>query len=118
MRNILAFVFVLVAGCGGEGQVAGKVACEFRSSAASGVSVHSCTEIEAGDIGEQESQCKDSGDLEATLVDGCSTDDVLGTCVVTRGGETMTMYYYHAEGFTEEAAKPSCEALNGTWTAS
>ncbi|WP_433927248.1 hypothetical protein AB3662_29540 [Sorangium cellulosum] len=118
MRNSLVFMFVLVAGCGGEGQVAGKVACDFSSSAASGVKVHSCSEVEADDIDEQESQCKDSGDVDATLVDSCSTEDVLGTCVVARGEETMTMTYYNAEGFTEEAAKPICEGLNGTWTAS
>ncbi|WP_437479073.1 hypothetical protein WME75_32225 [Sorangium sp. So ce1014] len=117
MRNILVFVFVLVVGCGGDDQAAGKVACELRSSNASGVTVHSCGEIETDDIGEQESQCKDSADLEATLVDSCSTDDVLGTCVLTRGEETMTMYYYRAEGFTEEAARLICEAMNGTWTA-
>ncbi|KYF73283.1 hypothetical protein BE11_02300 [Sorangium cellulosum] len=118
MRNILVFVFVLVAGCGGEDQVGGKVACDFRSSTASGVTVHSCSEIDADDVGEQESQCKDSGGIEATLVDSCPADDVLGTCVLTRGEETMTTTYYNAEGFTEEAAKPICEALDGTWTAS
>ncbi|WP_438022651.1 hypothetical protein [Sorangium sp. So ce233] len=118
MRNILVFVFVLVAGCGGDDQAASKVACEFSSPTASGVTVHSCGEIETDDIDEQESQCKDSGDIEATLVDSCSTDDVLGTCVLTRGEETMTMYFYDAEGVTEEAAKMICEATNGTWTAS
>lgn len=118
MRNILVSMFVLVVGCGGNDQAAGKVACEFRASAASGVSFHSCGEIETDDIGDQESQCKDSGDVEATLVDSCSTDDVLATCLITRGEETMTMYYYHAEGVTEEVAKLSCDALNGTWTAS
>ncbi|WP_437730541.1 hypothetical protein [Sorangium sp. So ce1335] len=117
MRNILVSMFVLVAGCGGGDQTASKVACDF-SATESGVTVHSCSEIETDDIEGEEGQCKDSADLEATLVDGCSTDDVLGTCVLTRDKEPLTIYYYNAEGFTEEAAELICESVNGTWTAS
>ncbi|KYF55933.1 hypothetical protein BE08_07695 [Sorangium cellulosum] len=111
-------MLVLAAGCGGGSEAASKVACAFSSATANGVTVHSCSEIDTDNIEEQESQCKDSGDLEATLVGSCSRDDVLGTCVLTRGEETMTIYHYNAEGFTEEAAKPICETMNGTWTAS
>ncbi|MGK4000311.1 hypothetical protein [Sorangium sp. So ce1024] len=119
MRNILIVVFVFIAGCGGEAQDAqgaGKVACEFNVTAG-GATVRSCGEIETHDTDEQESQCKSSGDVEAELVDGCSTDDVLGTCVFTRDGETMTLYHYDSEVVTEDIAKPLCEAVNGTWTA-
>ncbi|WP_438015433.1 hypothetical protein WMF18_31800 [Sorangium sp. So ce315] len=117
MRNVLIVVFVFIAGCGGDAQVAGKVACEFNATAG-GATVRSCGEIVVDDTGEQESQCKSSGDVEAKLVDGCSTDDVFGTCVLTRDGETMTLYYYDSEALTEDIAKPLCEELNGTWTAS
>ncbi|XXX77488.1 hypothetical protein WMF30_01765 [Sorangium sp. So ce134] len=117
MRNILFVVFVLIAGCGGDDQVAGNVACEF-SATESGVTVRSCGEIDARDTDEQESQCKDDGNVKAKLVDRCSTDDVLGTCVLTRNGETMTMYYYNSERLTEDIVKPICEGVNGTWDAS
>ncbi|WP_437776959.1 hypothetical protein [Sorangium sp. So ce1097] len=117
MRNILVIVFVFIAGCGGDAQVAGKVACEYNTTDGS-VTVRGCGEIETHDTGEQESQCKSSDDVEAKLVDGCSMDDVLGTCVFTRDGETMTLYYYKSEMVTEDVAKPLCETVNGTWTAS
>ncbi|AUX38169.1 MULTISPECIES: hypothetical protein [Sorangium] len=117
MRNILITVFVFIAGCGDDAQVAGKVACDFNGTA-SGVTVHSCGEIDDDGTGEQESQCKSSGDVEAKLVDSCSTDDVLGTCILTRDGGTMTLYYYESEMVTEDVVKPICEGVNGTWTAS
>ncbi|WP_437923388.1 hypothetical protein WMF37_30700 [Sorangium sp. So ce291] len=117
MRNIVITVFVFIAGCGGDAQVAGKVACDFNATA-NGVAVHSCGEIDADGTGEQESQCKSSGNTEAKLVDSCSTDDVLGTCVFTRDGETMTLYFYNSEALTEDIAKPICDSTNGTWTAS
>jgi hypothetical protein len=117
MRNILITVFVFIAGCGGDAQVAGNVACDFTATA-SGATVHSCGEIEADGTGEPESQCKSSGDVKAKLVDGCSTEDVLGTCILTRDDETMTLYYYNSEALTEDVVKPICEVMNGTWTAS
>lgn len=118
MRNIVIVAFVLIAACGGDAPASDDVAaCEF-SAAASGVTVRSCGELETDDVDEQESQCKDSGNVKAKLVDRCSTDDVLGTCVLTRDGESMTLYYYNSEGLTEEIVLPIYEEANGTWTAS
>lgn len=116
MRNVLIVVFVLIVGCGGEAPAARWVACEFTGSTPGGVTVRSCAELETDDPDKHESQCTDTSNLEAELVDRCSTDDVLGTCVLTGDGETMTTYHYETEFLTTDIVKPICEATNGTWT--
>ncbi|MDC0677617.1 hypothetical protein [Sorangium atrum] len=116
MSNVLIVVFMLIVGCGGEAPAASYVACEFTGSTPGGVTVRSCAELETYDADKHESQCKDTSNLEAELVDRCSTDDVLGACVLTGDGETMTTYYYEAGPLTADIVKPICDEVNGTWT--
>ena len=85
----------------------------FRCEASS--TIHSCVEYR-GSGNDPASTCAVSS---ATRVDMCSTDAVVGTCVVDAvGGVTVTSTYYAPlpTGVTAAFLQSLCEMQMGTWT--
>lgn len=110
-RQIIFAAALLVAGCGGNPDVA----CNIVQKSA-GTTVHLCEELDNLDSSQITAGHQLCSDQQGTLVDACATDGIIGMCTISQNGATGTIYFFPDGGVTATIAEQACQQSNGSWT--